>query len=141
MTLDEAVAEVERGLDVSTDRGWTDPDTKQVDLNRAPDGSPIVILTSGGVRRDRDQQPAWFARKDDAVRAWLAEAWSYLERRGGTKLWWIERPQWFETEFVAVDQSAMLNTLAGARSIVIQVGTIEARLAVSRAVKGEGKQE
>lgn len=131
MTLDEAVAEFEKGFTVWNELGCVTPPLLLRDTRLAPSGDKYVALTSGGVESGSGWAPTWFPSEGLAVDAWLREAWSYADKRVGRNLFWAERPTYFCAEFVAVDQVAMINHPAGRNSIALKIGYVRSRFVIS----------
>lgn len=133
MNLAAAVAEFETGYEVSEERGFERRPGVLREMGRAPSGDRYVIVTSGGLRLEDEVQPAWFATEELAAEAWLRAAWLYADTRPGRpRLFWCERPIYFRGEWVAVDQAGLLNDPIARQSIVLQIGTVQARFVLTK---------
>ena len=144
MNLEEAIAAFEADFTLVSDEiGQADDENpNRRHLDRAPNGDRYVVMTSGGVVAAGEGPPALFADEAAAAGAWLREAWSYADKRGGKDLYWARRPVYEEAEFVGVDQAAMLNGRVFAQGLALRLGAVEARLVVSRgAAKKKAEDE
>jgi len=134
MTLAEAVAAFEKDFAVSDEAGLVDDKLpERRDMSRAPTGEPYVVMTSGGPKAEGDRMPAWFATEDLAAEAWLTQMWRYSDGRGGKVLFWRERPELAQGEFVAIDQAGMMNDPRTRADITLRLFAVYSRLLVSNA--------
>lgn len=138
MTLDEAVKGFERDFAVSPAEGFPHEDSGvlRLDMDRAPSGDRYVVLWAGGTRSAEEPPAAWFDNEAAAASAWLRSAWAYAEARGGKELYWRERPQYREAEYVALDQAALMGDPSMRAAITLRIGCVYSRLSISK-----GEQE
>lgn len=140
MNLVEAVAAFEKDFSVVSEAGLVDPAlVERRDMSKTPEGQPYVVVTSGGVKGEAVAVPAWFAGEDLAAEAWLREAWAYADRQGGGTLFWRDKPEYTEAEFVAVSQAALMNDPHMRASITLRIGWVRSRLFVSKGDAGKAK--
>ena len=134
MTLEEAVAAFEADFTVH--------DYVPGDFATAsPAGDKYVVLANGGVLVAGYLPRAFFTNEEDAAEDWLRQAWAYAETRPGKVLYWRERPTWESREYVAIDQASLMNDPAWRSSIVVTLGRILSRLAISEEPKPKGKRK
>lgn len=89
MTLDEAVAELERGRTVSELIGYRRRDGTR-NPSRAPNGVRYATVVSGGIKAEGEDLPGAFPSIDEAVDAWAEAARIYA--LGATRIYWRMRP-------------------------------------------------
>lgn len=123
MNLDEAITTLEDGMTVSDETG---------DL--APGGERWVHVTSGGL----GAVSSYATDEETAAKAWLVVAWAYADKQAGDRLYWLERPTYREAEYLAVDQISLMQDPARRHEVMLRLGVVESRFAVSR--KAEQKE-
>ena len=135
MTLEEAVAAFEKDFTVIDAVGFPNNENVpgSVDASRAPNGEQYVSLCSGGIKKEGDQYPAYYASEEIAAEEWLKSAWQYADKRGGKTLYWRRRPEFTSREYIAIDQAAMMNDPELRQSMQITVGQVYSRLLVTKA--------
>lgn len=146
MTLAEAILQVEGlfqvhhdvGLEVSSyDQNDVEIITGARDMTLAPCGEPYVIITSGGIREAGEPQSMMFADEDRAVRFWtyaiedLAEELRPREEWGKLHLYWSAKPSFSATDYVAVDQAALLRE-ASLLDMHLTLGTVHSKLLLTK---------
>jgi hypothetical protein len=136
MTLDEAIASLERGMSVL--KGWHYEDDGRTDPDYSAEGSRYRLITSGGEIEVGEPLPAWFTSAEDAAREWLGHAAAHRDERGGKRLFWRDKPAALTVEFTAIDQAAAMNDAILRGSMVTTLHCVVARLSVSKA---DGEKE
>lgn len=134
MTLDDAVAAFEAPLIPSlAPPGLPDDEVEgRCNMALSPAGLAYVLITSGGPAEVGGVVPAWFASEEAAVEEWLRHAWSYAEKRGGSRLYWRDRPVMKTVEFVALRQFDVMNDPLLRCAITTKGACVFSRLVISK---------
>lgn len=129
--LSAVIERFERDFTVHDERGFKEEDGR-LDLDRAPDGTRYVTVTSSGMRGLDRPVPGWFhaSRPTQAMDAWLDEARIYA-REKGKHLWWRERPAFRVVDFVAVAQHLLIAQRDLRDTLAVSLVFVTARLLVT----------